>query len=129
MSPEEELKCVRWAVESGEQHYEPWNFKFASPEHVLAVIIGLNRAAGENLPDSVGVGLVRELCGYGPTFTSRRQMSSAACSAILEWLYGPGVGDLKKAVLLQDSVRAVRSLAARIRADSAQESGHDASGV
>ncbi len=125
MSPEEELKCVRWAVESGEQHYEPWNFKFATPEHVLAVIIGLNRAAGENLPDAVGIALVRELCGYGPTFTSRRQMSSAACSAILEWLYGPGVQDLKKAILLQDSARAVRYLTERIRAQLPEEPEQD----
>ncbi len=122
MSPEDELACVRLLVHCAEMQYEEWNFKFATPEHVLAVIIGLNRAAGENLPDEVGISLVRELCGYGPTFTSRRQMSSAACSAILEWLYGPDVGDLKKAVLLQDSVRAVRSLVARIRANLQKES-------
>ncbi len=129
MNLEDELACVRALVASAEMQYEEWNFKFASPEHVLAVIIGLNRAAGENLPDEVGIALVRELCGYGPTFVSRRQMSSAACSAILKWLYGPGVGDLKKAVLLQDSVRVVRSLATRIRANLQKESERDDPGL
>ncbi len=126
MNPQDELDYVRQRVLDAELWYEPWNFKFATPEHVLAVIIGLNRAAGESLPDQVGIDLVRGLCGYGPTFISRQQMSSAACSAILEWLYGPGVQNLKKAMLLQDSVRAVRYLVARIRADHSQESEHDA---
>ncbi len=126
MNPQDELEYVRQRVLDADLCYEPWDFKFATPEHVLAVIIGLNRAAGESLPDQVGIDLVRGLCGYGPTFISRQQMSSAACSAILEWLYGPGVQNLKKAMLLQDSVRAVRYLVARIRADHSQESEHDA---
>ncbi len=129
MNPEDELTCARMLVRCAEMQYEPWNFKFATPEHVLAVIIGLNRAAGENLPDEVGVALVRELCGYGEAFTSRRQMSSAACSAILEWLYGLEASDLKKAAFLPDSVRAVRCLVSRIRANLPKESEHDDPGL
>ncbi len=129
MNPQDELDYVRQRVLDADLLYEPWDFKFATPEHVLAVIIGLNRAAGENLPDGVGIALVRELCGYGPTFASRRQMSSAACSAILEWLYGPGVQNLKRAVLLQDSVHAIRYLAAQIRANLEKESKSNASKV
>ncbi len=129
MNPEDELVYIRKSVQGAERQYEPWNYQFATEDHRLAVIIGLNRAAGQNLPDEIGIALVRELCGYGPAFVSRRQMSSAACSAILEWLYGPGVSNLKKAPLLQDTVRAVRVLVGRIRADHSQESEHDASGL